>query len=160
MATELLAALDSLDLSQVIISHEEFYTALQHRGTFAIIDGVLHHSQETGIIVGYKDITTDQWWCPDHIPGRPIFPGVLMVEASAQLGTFEFYTQHPEARDAFMGFTGINRTRFRAIVEPDCRIHFVGKLIRVRSNLFTYRSQGFVDGKMVFESEVTGMVIG
>jgi len=160
MPTELLADLDSLDLSQVIITHDEFYSYLQHRGTFAVIDGVLHHSKETGIIVGYKDITTDQWWGKDHIPGRPIFPGVLMVEASAHLGTYEFYSRYPEAQHVFMGFTGINRTRFRAVVEPDCRILFVGKLTRTRNNLFTYCSQGFVDKKMVFEGEVTGMVIG
>ena len=160
MATELLADLSSLDLSRTIITHDEFYSVLQHRGTFAIIDGVLHHSQETGIIVGYKDVTADQWWSPDHIPGHPIFPGVLMVEASAQLGTYEFYSRHPETRDVFLGFTGINKTRFRAVVEPDCRILFVGLLTRVRNNLFTYRSQGFVEGKLVFEGEVTGMVIG
>ncbi len=160
MPTELIADLDSLDISRVVVTHDEFYSVLKHRGTFAVVDGVLHHNLENSIIVGYKDITDDQWWCPDHIPGRPIFPGILMIEASAQLGTFEFYKRHPETQDAFLGFTGINRTRFRATVEPTCRLMFVGNLFRVRSNLFTYRSQGFVDRELVFECEVTGMVIG
>ncbi|MEW6073199.1 MAG: 3-hydroxyacyl-ACP dehydratase FabZ family protein [Planctomycetota bacterium] len=160
MPIELLADLQSLDLSRVIVTHEEFYSRLQHRGTFAVIDGVLYHDPEKSIIVGYKDITPDQWWCADHIPGRPIFPGVLMVEASAQLGTYEFYERRPETRNVFLGFTGINHTRFRAVVEPTCRLTFVGNLCRVRSNLFTYRSQAFVDKNLVFEGEVTGMVIG
>ncbi len=160
MSPEPLADLASLDLSRTIVTHEEFYSILKHRGTFAVIDGVLHHDAPTSTVVGYKDITDDQWWCSDHIPGRPIFPGVLMVEASAQLGTWEFYQHHPETRDVFLGFTGINRTRFRAVVEPPCRLIFVGHLSRVRSNLFTYVSQGYVDGNLVFEGEVKGMVIG
>jgi len=106
-------------------------------------------------------VRADEWWAKDHIPGRPIFPGVLMVEASAQLGSFDFFRRHPELAVDFIAFTGIDGTRFRATVEPPCRLWFVGKASKSRVSgskvIFSYEVQGLVDGKLVFESEVTGM---
>ena len=159
MLPEPLADLDNLDLSRVIVPHEEVYGLLKQRGTFAVIDGVLHHNIEGRLIIGFKDIRAGQPWGDDHIPGRPIFPGTLMVEASAQLGTYDYYQRYPEAREGFVGFTAIRDTRFRAMVEPDCRLLFVARAKRMRKAIFTYCVQGFVERDLVFESEVTGMVL-
>jgi len=153
-----LVDLEALDLSRVIYEREELERHLRQRGAFAAVDGVLHFDEDD-FIVGYKEVRSDDWWAKDHIPGRPIYPGMLMVEASAQLGTFDFFKRHPEIAETFIGFVGIDRTRFRAVVEPDCRLILVGKVHRVRGTMFTYRFQGFVEGKMVFESEVTGMKV-
>jgi 3-hydroxyacyl-[acyl-carrier-protein] dehydratase len=113
------------------------------------------------VVVGYRDVRVDEWWARDHIPGRPIFPGVLMIEASAQLGSFDFFKRHPEIPLTFIAFTGIDKARFRSVVEPPCRMLFVGRAQRSRVHggkvMFAYQIQGLVDGRVVFESEVSGM---
>ena len=162
MPATTLVDLASLDLSRTVYTVADMQAVLRQRGTFSLIDGIVHlDPAQSDFVVGYHDVRADEWWARDHIPGRPIFPGVLMVEASAQLSSFDFFRRHPEVPTQFIAFTGIDRTRFRAIVEPPCRLYFVGKGERNRIHgskvVFAYRVQGIVDGKLVFESEVSGM---
>ena len=129
---------------------------------YGVIAEVLHlDPKKDDLVVGYHDVRADEWWAKDHIPGRPIFPGVLMVEASAQLGSFDFFQGHPEIPLSFIAFTGIDGVRFRSTVEPDCRLHFVGRATRSRVHggkvMFAYDFQGLVDGKIVYEAEISGM---
>ena len=157
-----LADLATLDLSRTVFTVADMQKVLRQRGTFSLIDGILHlDPAQSDIVVGYRDVRPDEWWAKDHIPGRPIFPGVLMVEASAQLGSFDFFKRHPEVPLTFIAFTGIDGTRFRATVEPPCRMFFVGKADRSRVHggkvMFSYAFQGLVDGKVVYESQVSGM---
>ena len=154
-----LVDLESLDLSRTVFTPEDTQRVLRQRGRFVLIDAVVHLDPETDFVVAYKDVRADDWWAADHIPGRPLFPGVLMVEACAQLGTFDFFERRPDFNPEFVGFTGIDRTRFRAMVEPDCRLYFVAKMKRVRNMMFSYACQGIVDGKVVFEGELTGMAM-
>ncbi len=162
MPTQPLLDLSTLDLSRTVYQREDMQRILKQRGRFSVVDGVLHlDPPRSDFVVGYVDVSAEDWWATDHIPGRPIFPGVLMVEASAQLGSFDFFRRHPEMELAFIAFTGIDNTRFRATVEPPCRLFLVGRVNRFRVNaskvIFTYQFQGLVDGKVVFETEVTGM---
>lgn len=160
MPAKPLIELDSIDLSRVIVPREELGAYLKQRGSFAMLDGVLHESPELQLVVGFKEIRSDDWWAADHIPGRPLFPGALMVETAAQLGTYDYVRHRSEfGADQFVGFGGLDNTRFRATVTPDCRMIFVAKLQRARARMFTYRTQGFVDGGMVFESDVIGVVV-
>ncbi|MFT5290808.1 MAG: 3-hydroxymyristoyl/3-hydroxydecanoyl-(acyl carrier protein) dehydratase [Planctomycetota bacterium] len=165
MAVQPILDLNSLDRKTVLHDREALYALLPQRGTFSLVDGVLHMDMENNIIVGYRDVLHDEWWCQDHIPGNPIFPGAMMVEASAQLGTFHFYHCEPGQIGAFIGFTGIDKTRFRGTVSPGCRLYFIAKAHRMRKNLFTYIVQGVVErngvleDNIVFQTEVTGMVL-
>lgn len=157
-----LADLERLDLSRTVYTVADMREVLRQRGTFSLIEGILHLDPERDdLVVGYHDVRADEWWAKDHIPGRPIFPGVLMVEASAQLGSFDFFRRHPEIPLAFIAFTGIDNTRFRATVEPPCRLLFLGRPLRSRVHsgkaMFRYEFQGLVDGKIVFEAEISGM---
>ena len=157
-----LVALEELDLSHTVYTVADMQKVLQQRGTFSLIHGILHCDPKTSdFVVGYHDVRADEWWARDHVPGRPIFPGVLMVEASAQLGSFDFFKRHPEIPTTFIAFTGIDSTRFRATVEPPCRLYFVGKPTKNRvlggKVMFGYSFQGLVDGKVVYEADITGM---
>jgi 3-hydroxyacyl-[acyl-carrier-protein] dehydratase len=145
----------SLDLTRTVVSKKEIYTLLRHTGRFALLDGVLHFDPNDKVCVGFKDIRADDWWAPDHIPGRPIFPGVLMIEAAAHLASWDYLKRHPE-RTEFIGFGGVNETRFRGIVEPGTRLILVAQENRVRGKMFIYGVQGFRDGEMVLETEVIG----
>ena len=121
MPAEPLVDLASLDLSRVVVSKEEIYSQLKQSGRFALLDGLLHHDYERELVIGFMDVRADAWWAEDHIPGRPILPGALMIEAAAQTSSFDFYQRKPEARELFCGFTrepGHGPTRYPVACEP------------------------------------------
>jgi 3-hydroxyacyl-[acyl-carrier-protein] dehydratase len=159
MATSPLLDLNTIDLDARIAGREELHSKLAQRGTFDMLDGVIYRDPESQIIVGYKDIRSDAWWAPDHIPGRPLFPGVLMIETAAQLSSYDYKVRTPENEHVFLGFAGANQTRFRGTVEPEGRMHFVAKVHRVRKSMFCYFTQGFYNDKLVFECEIMGVIL-
>ena len=160
MAKEALADLSTVDLDTVVATHEDVYGVLQHTGRFALLDAVCSRDPQAGVIVGFKEIRADDWWVPDHVPGRPIFPGALMIETGAQLCSYDFLLRSEgEGEERFIGFGGVNETRFRGVVEPGCRMVFVGKVNRIRKTMFTYFVEGYVDERRVFETEILGVAL-
>ena len=159
MPAQPLVDLSTLDLTQVRVGSEEIRKLCRQRNRFSMIDGILHDAPQEQLIVGFKDLTAEDWWAPDHIPGRPIFPGVLQLEAAAQLATWQFLSYHSKNPEQFVGFGGLNETRFRGVVIPPARLILVAKTVRVRSSMFTYAAQAFVDGKLVMETEILGVVV-
>lgn len=159
MPTQTIVDFESIDLSKTVATHEEIYAQLKQAGTFALLDEVVHFDTETNLCVGKKVIHADHWWAPDHIPGRPIFPGALMIETGAQLCSWDFMKRRENENDDFVGFGGVNSTRFRGVVEPGSTMYFGARVLRIRKSLFTYEVQGYVDGRMVFESEIMGVIV-
>ena len=159
MASKPLLDLDTIDLEARIAGPAELLPMLAQRGTFEMLNGVILRDVENEIIVGYKDIRADDWWAKDHIPGRPLFPGVLMIETAAQLSSYDYKMRTPDNAHVFLGFAGANETRFRGTVEPEGRMYFVAKVNRVRKSMFRYYTQGFYNGKLVFECEIMGVIL-
>jgi len=159
MPAQPLIDFEALDLSEIVTPIEEVREFCRQRGRFELLDGILHFDLEGQIVVGFKDIRADDWWADGHIPGRPIFPGVLQCEGAAQLCTFDFMHRRPDLRGAFVGFAGMNKTRFRGIVEPPARLIWAAAVEHIRRTMFTYRAQAFVDRKLVFETEIMGVVV-
>jgi len=119
------------------------------------LDGIIWFDKENRLVLGYKDVTENEFWIRGHIPGRPLMPGVIMIECAAQLLTF--FVNHILGVEGFIGFTGIEDTKFRSTVRPGSRLLLLGQLTAVRSRQFVARIQGVVDGKIVFETTVSGM---
>ncbi|HKX45293.1 MAG TPA: hypothetical protein VJP77_01120 [Planctomycetota bacterium] len=151
--------LTEIDPARTVVGPESLRKVLKQRGTFELLDRVVHFDAEVGTVAGVVPVRRDAWWAADHIPGRPLFPGALMIEAAAQLCTYHFLAAHPEFGDVFVGFGGLDGTRFRQTVEPDCDLLVVGLRKRVRSRMFTYSVQGYVDGTLVVESDVLGVIL-
>jgi 3-hydroxyacyl-[acyl-carrier-protein] dehydratase len=121
------------------------------------LDGILWYDKEKFLILGYKDVTEDEFWVRGHIPGRPLMPAVIMVEAAAQLSSF-FVKQIYEL-GGFIGFAGIDSAKFRATVEPGQRLYLLGHITIFKRRKYTCSAQGVVDDTMVFETVVSGLNI-
>jgi 3-hydroxyacyl-[acyl-carrier-protein] dehydratase len=150
---------DAIDLSKVVVPMEEVRKVCKQRGRLELLHGILHFDVEGELIVGYRDVRSDEWWAADHLPGRPIFPGVLQIEGAAQLCTYDFIHRRPDLENKFVGYGGLNETRFRGVVEPDCRLVWAGKIRKMRSTMFAYYAQAFVGRKLVFETEILGVIV-
>ena len=84
------------------------------------LDGILWYDKDKHLILGYKDVTENEFWTRGHIPDRPLMPGVIMVEAAAQLSSF--YIKQIIELEGFIGFAGIGSAKFRSVVEPGAKI--------------------------------------
>lgn len=146
-----------LDCRRVLYSREHIYSVLPQKFEFAQLDAVIHLNKEDGTGAAYRDVRSDEWWCRGHMPGRPLFPGVLMLESAAQLAAFVRSTLYPEDDGSFMAFGGIDNVKFRGSVVPPARIIIVGRGQEQRSRRFVYEVQSFVDGDVVFEGVITGL---
>ena len=150
---------EALARARVAATREDVLEKIRQRGRFALLDGILDVGGDGGLVAGFKDIRADDWWAADHIPGRPIFPGALMCEAAAQLCSYDYLRKQTLPEGGFLGFGGMNATRFRGVVQPDCRMIFVARPERLRSRMFTYAAQGLVGGELVFETEILGVLV-
>src|SRR5262245_22379739 len=83
-----LVDLQTLDLSRDVVGEQELRALLPHREEFQLLDGICHFDRERSLVIGYKDWPKDPWWAKGHIPGKPLMPGVLMIEGAAQAATF------------------------------------------------------------------------
>jgi len=143
----------------VAVSKEEILELNAQRDEFEQLDRLISIDLEEGLAVGIKTQRSDEFWTRGHIPGRPIMPGVLMIEMAAQISSVIYHLKFETGGKKFFGFGGVNNVKFRGSVEPGCDLLMVVKAKKLRSRMAIFDSQGFVDGKMVFEGEVTGIVI-
>ena len=121
------------------------------------LDGILWYEKEKKLVLGYKDVTEEEFWIRGHIPERPLMPGVIMIEAAAQL--LSFFVKHVYEVQGFIGFAGIESAKFRASVEPGQRLLLLGHITKFKSRKYSAYIQGVVDGTMVFETSVSGMKV-
>jgi 3-hydroxyacyl-[acyl-carrier-protein] dehydratase len=157
VATELFFDLNALDLTQVVVTTEEVESLNPQRGGMRQIDHVIWFSDDDTEGVGVKHVTDDEFWVPLHIPGRPMMPGVLMIEAAAQLASLQF--RRRGGSNKFVGFTRCDETIFRGIVVPGDTLYILGREIRYNRRRLIVAAQGVVDGLVVFETKITGMVL-
>ncbi len=154
MPPQLLYDISKIDLNQVLFDQEAIRRVNPQRGDMEQLNAVSFVDPEKGQIVGFKDVRTDEFWIDGHIPGNPLLPGVLMIEAGAQLASF--YTRKYVGWEGFIGFGGAEAIRFRQPVRPGCRLHIVGLKIWERHHRIGCKIQGLVDGHTVFEATIIG----
>ncbi len=157
MALEPIIDISTLDLSQVVISKEEVGKINPQSGDMRQLDYISWVSEDKQTAVGIKEVKDDEFWIAGHIPGRPIYPGVLMIEAAAQISSI-LYHLNAEV-DHFMGFTRCDECSFRGQVLPGCTLVLSSKIRKFQRRRFVCDAQGFVDGQFVFEAKITGMMM-
>jgi len=162
MAPPLLVDLSGIDLERFQLPIEQVRQLNPHRYEMEQLTGVVHLDPEAGVIVARRDIGPDEFWVRGHIPGRPLFPGVLMIEAAAQMCSA--YYKFVQKDERFLGFGGVDRVKFRGQVVPGDRLILLGRVAELRSRRAVFDTQGVLeDGaggfKVVFEGRITGMPI-
>ncbi len=155
MAPQLLVDLSLIDLDQVVYDVEAIKQANPQRGDMLHLDGINYVDEEVTLVVGFKNVMEDEFWVSGHIPGRPILPGVLMIEAAAQLAGFIMKLREPDL--GFIGFLGCDHVKFRGQVTPGDKLYLCAKAIKISRRRFICDAQGIVNGNLVFEGRISGM---
>lgn len=157
MVPSLIFNIDAIDMQRVQCDVAQIEKINPHRGAMRMLDGIIWLSDDISQAVAYKDVRHDEFWVPGHIPGRPIFPGVLQLEAAAQLASLMFLTRLKQFQ--FMGFARVDDVKFRGQVIPGDRLIILGLEIECKPRRSICSLQGLVRGTLVFEARVTGMPI-
>jgi len=154
MAPQLLFDISDIDMEGLVYDAQAIEKINPHRGVMRLIDGIIYTTEGLKHTLAYRDVRDDEFWVAGHIPGRPIFPGVLMIEAGAQVASFNCLSQQDVK---FMGFAGLEDVKFRGQVVPGDRLLILCELTELRARRSKSRVQGLVDGRLVFEATIIGM---
>jgi 3-hydroxyacyl-[acyl-carrier-protein] dehydratase len=154
------ADLSAYDFDRPLAGIEQIRAANPHRHEFEMLTGIVHLDPTRHVIVGYKDMRADDFWTRGHMPGFPLFPGVLMCEAAAQMCGYYYIAQKVGDAGVLLGLAGIDEARFIRQVRPGERLVMVGTGIKVHRRLTRFRIVGQVGGEKAFEAVITGAPLG
>ena len=128
------------------LTKEEIEAILPHRDPFLLLDEVVE-MEPGGHVVARKQVRADEWYFAGHFPGRPIMPGVLIVEAMAQAGAVAVLSEE-ENRGKLALFAGIDGVRFKRIVEPGDELELTCNLEQMRGPIGRGKATATVDGEL------------
>jgi 3-hydroxyacyl-[acyl-carrier-protein] dehydratase len=132
---------------------------LPHRYPFLLIDRMIHmDGEESGTAI--KNVTINEPFFQGHFPGKPVMPGVLLIEAMAQAAGALVLNHLGDAHAGkLVFFMSIDKARFRKPVLPGDVVHFHVKLSNKRAPVWKYWAEAHVDGKKVAEAEIGAMLM-
>ncbi len=158
MAPPAILDISTVDLTRILADKAKLRTVLPQRFEMEQIDAIVVCNREEGIVIGYKDVSGDEFWAKGHMPGMPIFPGVLICESAAQICSFHALTETVIGGN-FVAFGGMENVRFRAMVRPGDRLVMVAKAGKINRRQMNYAVQGFVGQTLVFHGDIIGMAV-
>ena len=147
----------SLSRETQVLGIEEIMKVLPHRYPFLLVDRVLEIDAGKRI-VGIKNVTINEPFFQGHFPGHPIMPGVLIIEAMAQVGGMLLMGAVPDPEKKVVYFTSLNNVKWRRPVKPGDQLRFELELLQVRGMMCKMQGVAKVDGEVVAEAEMGAMV--
>jgi 3-hydroxyacyl-[acyl-carrier-protein] dehydratase len=141
-----------------MIEIKEIMTTLPHAYPFLLVDRIIE-IEPGKRIAGIKNVTYNEPFFPGHFPGRPIMPGVLIVEAMAQTaGVLVFNTLSEGERNKLVYFLGMDNVKFRKPVVPGDQLRLELEITKHRQSIWGFKGKALVDGKLVAEAELLAML--
>jgi 3-hydroxyacyl-[acyl-carrier-protein] dehydratase len=156
---DLIIDISTIDFSAVIADIHEIRKYNPQRFEMEHLTAIVYEDTTRHICVGYKDVTAEEFWIRGHMPNMPLMPGVVMLEAAAQMCSY--YVQKQDLMGAEMvGFGGLEDVRFRDPVRPGSRLILLSQLIKARrGRMLVSQFQGVVGDSVVVEGVLKGVPI-
>ena len=133
---------------------EEILEILPHRYPFMLVDRIIEHLPEENRIVGLKNLTFNETFFQGHFPGNPVMPGVLQLEAMAQVaGVMLNLRAGNEGKIAY--FMSINNAKFRRMVKPGDQLRIEIEGVRIRSRMAVVKGCAYVGEELASEAELS-----
>lgn len=158
LARELVARAEKQALARPILSIQQILQYLPHRYPFLLVDRVVEY-EEGKRIVGLKNVTINEPFFVGHFPGHPIMPGVLIIEAMAQVGGLLMMDTIENPEDQIVYFMSLDNVKWRRPVIPGDQIRFELEVLQIRGKNCRMRGVGTVDGQVVAEAEMMARVV-
>lgn len=158
LARELVARAEKKALARPILNIEQITQYLPHRYPFLLVDRVVEF-EERKRIVGLKNVTINEPFFVGHFPGRPVMPGVLIIEAMAQVGGLLVLEQMENLDDKVVYFMSLDNVKWRRPVTPGDQIRFEVEVLQIRGTTCRMKGVGTVDGHVVAEAEMMARVV-
>ena len=144
------------------LEYEDIIKVLPHRYPFLLVDRIIELDPGKRI-VGIKNVTINEPFFPGHFPGKPIMPGVLIIEAMAQVGGVLARLSMPDAGEGdgeeAVFFMAMDKVKFRKPVHPGDQLQMELELLRLRKTSYKMKGKAFVDGELVCEAELMGAIV-
>lgn len=138
--------------AEIVLDINKIREIIPHRYPFLLVDRVTY--LEPGLKArGYKNLTNNEPFFQGHFPGNPIMPGVLVVEALAQLGCITMLAKE-EYKNMIGLFAGIDSVRFKKPVMPGDKLELFVELLKLKGPIGKFKGEAKVDGQLACEGEV------
>ncbi|MBV5338570.1 MAG: 3-hydroxyacyl-ACP dehydratase FabZ [Deltaproteobacteria bacterium] len=131
----------------------EIMKILPHRYPFLLVDKILEIELGKSI-VGIKNVSINEPFFQGHFPDHPVMPGVLVIEAMAQVAAILAYSSDESIRSKITYFVGIDNARFRKPVMPGDQLRFEIEATGCKRGIWIFNAKALVDGKLVTEAEL------
>lgn len=140
----------------MLLNQEQIKEIIPHRDPFLLVDEI--EEMEPGVrAVGYKNVTGEEGFFPGHFPGYPVMPGVLIIEALAQVGAVSVLSlEDNKGKLAFFG--GIDKAKFRRQVRPGDRLRLEVEITRCKGPMGVGHAVATVDGEKAAEADIKFMI--
>jgi 3-hydroxyacyl-[acyl-carrier-protein] dehydratase len=150
---------DTIDFNKIVADIDEIRKYNPQRFEMEQLTAIVYEDPVRVACVGYKDVSEDEFWVRGHMPGMPLMPGVVMLEAVAQVCCYCSH-KYKLLGDAMVGFGGLEDVRFREPVVPGDRLIVMCELLKLRKPyLLVCRFQGIVDRNIVVNGRLKGIPI-
>ena len=140
-----------------MLNNNEIRKLLPHRYPFLLVDRILDIDPKVKA-TGLKNVTFNEPFFQGHFPGYPVMPGVLIVEAIAQVAGILAFKSGAKGDSVY--FMSIEKAKFRKPVIPGDQLRLEVKVVKQRGNVWKCAGDAYVEGKLVAEAELTAMVSG
>ena len=137
-----------------VMEVQDIMAILPHRYPFQMVDRIIELNMETGRVVGIKNVTNNEPYFQGHFPGHPVMPGVLQMEAMAQVAGV-FLNSRAGNRGKTAYFLSMNKVKFRKMVIPGDQLRIEIESLRLRSRMATVQGKAYVGDDLVSEGELT-----